>query len=250
MSNKQFISNLSATYADIRKLDVKKINLKGKNILEYINDATFNGDTRDPQLKNDELDIWNAEISINEKGYVEVKPHVHGIKRNEDTNWENVYEGMTESQYNIIKTAVKVIDNEVLGANDEHIMYWQTNGLTDASDSLYYCENLTTFNSGLSSLTYGENMFNRCEKLTSFSADLSSLTDSEGMFASCYSLTTFSSDLPSLTNGKWMFYKSGLETFSSDLSSLTNGYQMFYYCSNLESFNGDLSSLTNGYNMF
>lgn len=36
MSNKQFFNNLSSTYADVRRLDVKKINLKGKNILEYI----------------------------------------------------------------------------------------------------------------------------------------------------------------------------------------------------------------------
>ena len=109
---------LKATKADINKLDAKKMLLNGKNILDYISDSEFNSyDTRDPQLKNDELDIWNTEISLSEEGHIEVKPHVHSVKYDE-------FEGITGTQVSNIKTAVKVIDNEVLGANDEHIMYW------------------------------------------------------------------------------------------------------------------------------
>jgi hypothetical protein len=125
MSNKQFISNLSATYADIRKLDVKKINLKGKNILEYIKEnSTVILDERGT-LANDELDIWNSYVTKDENGNViinrDAKPHVHGVKMGEiQVN----YEGITRSQLETLNTAVKVIDNEVLGANDEHIMYW------------------------------------------------------------------------------------------------------------------------------
>jgi hypothetical protein len=59
MSNKQFISNLSSTYADVRKLDVKKINLKGKNILEYIKESVptikYSKDTRATVTEND---LW------------------------------------------------------------------------------------------------------------------------------------------------------------------------------------------------
>jgi uncharacterized protein YmfQ (DUF2313 family) len=69
---------LKATVADIRNLDAKKISLDGKNILDYISDSAFNSyDTRDPQLKNDELDIWNTAISLSEEGHIEVKPFSH-----------------------------------------------------------------------------------------------------------------------------------------------------------------------------
>ena len=162
MSNKQFISNLSATYADIRKLDVKKINLKGKNILEYIDESkTIILDERGT-LANDELDVWNSYITKDENGNVIVnrnaKPKEHSVKRNNESN-EIVYEGITESQVNTLKTAVKVIDNEVLGANDEHIMYWQSNGLTNGYMMFEYNYQLESFNSDLSSLTDGTSMF-------------------------------------------------------------------------------------------
>jgi hypothetical protein len=97
---------LKATKADINRLDAKKLSLNGKNILDYIN----NYDTRDPQLKNDELDIWNTEISISDNGHIEVKPFEH--------------DSLSSEQKTTIKSAVKVIDNEVLGADDEHLMYW------------------------------------------------------------------------------------------------------------------------------
>ena len=51
-------ASLKATTADIRRLNSKEISLNGKNILDYISDSEFDSyDTRDPQLKNDELDI-------------------------------------------------------------------------------------------------------------------------------------------------------------------------------------------------
>jgi hypothetical protein len=78
-------------------------------------------------LKNDELDIWNSAISLSDNGCIEVKPHVHSITGyfNPSKN-EHIctFEGITEDQAATIKTAVKVIDKEVLGNNDEHIMYW------------------------------------------------------------------------------------------------------------------------------
>ena len=216
---------LNAVTVDTRILDSKKIILNGKNILDYISDSEFNSyDTRDPQLKNDELDVWNTAISLSDNGHIEVKPHVHGIKYNEETNWETVYEGITESQVNTLKTAVKVIDNEVFGANDEHIMYWQTDGLTDVMSMFAGCDNLTTFTSDLSSLTNGSAMFAVCTNLESFSSDISSLTNGGNMFHNCFNLTSFTTDLSSLTNGRMMFnYCSQLTSFSSDLSSLEDG---------------------------
>ena len=134
---------LKATKADINKLDAKKMLLNGKNILDYISDSEFDSyDTRDPQLKNDELDIWNTAISLSDNGHIEVKP------------FEHTDATISSTQRTTLKSAAKVIDNEVLVANNEHLMYWQSDGLTN-----------------------GYAMFSRCTNLSSFSSDLSSLTD-------------------------------------------------------------------------
>ena len=247
-------ANLRATKGDFSKIDAKQIILNGKNILDYISDSEFDSyDTRDPQLKNDELDVWNTAISLSDNGHIEVKPNEHSVELTFDSSkgqFIHTYKGITESQANTIKTAVKVVDNEVLGANDEHIMYWQTDGLTDGYKMFNNCTNLTSFSSDLSSLTDGEGMFKDCSNLTSFTSDLSSLTNGSQMFYNCSNLTSFTSDLSSLTNGYGMFGMCGLTSFSSDLSNLTEGRMMFMVCINLTSFNSDLSKLTNGYSMF
>lgn len=122
MSNKQFISNLSSTYADVRKLDVKKINLKGKNILEYIDENKTNVLDERGTNADDELDIWNSYITKDEEGNVVVDmtptPKEHDIHT------------ITDEQLSTIRSCSKVINNEVLDANDNHLMYWQTDGLT------------------------------------------------------------------------------------------------------------------------
>ena len=83
--------SLKATIADVRNLAAKKLTLNGKNILDYISESGFDSyDTRDPQLKNDELDIWNTEISLSEEGHIEVKSFVHGINYVKENNSWNV----------------------------------------------------------------------------------------------------------------------------------------------------------------
>ena len=241
-------ASLKATLADIRNLDAKQIKLKDKNILDYIKEAEFDSyDTRDPQLKNDELDIWNTEISLSDNGHIEVKPHVHGIKY----YMGYIYEGVAESQVDTLKTAVKVIDNEVLGADDAHLMYWQSDGLTSSTCMFYQCENLTSFSSDLSNLTEGVAMFEGCYNLTSFSSDLSNLTEGDSMFFECSNLTSLSIDLPNLSMSYKMFSEcSKLTSFKGDLSSLTDGESMFQGCTNLTSFSSDLSNLIYGDVMF
>ena len=192
MSNKQFFNNLSSTYADVRRLDVKKINLKGKNILEYIKEnKTVILDERGTKA-DDELDIWNSYVTTDENGNVIIN---RSAKPKEHT-----YEEMTDEQKELLlNSAAKVIDNEVLDTNGNHLMYWQTDGLTnalyevdkdddgeyDAEMSVFYNydyandylsnSNLTTFSSDLSSLTEGVDMFMYCSNLTSFNSNLSSL---------------------------------------------------------------------------
>jgi hypothetical protein len=211
---------LRATKADINKLDTKRMLLNGKNILDYISDSEFNSyDTRDPQLKNDELDIWNTEISLSGNGHIEVKP----LEHTKDT--------ISSTQSTTIKSAVKVIDNKALDADDAHLMYWQTDGLTNGSNMFRQCSNLTSFTSDLSSLTDGSYMFRQCSNLTSFNSELPSLTSGNNMFMVCPKLTLFTSDLPSLTNGQQMFGGcSNLTSFNSNLSSLDNGGGMFNNC--------------------
>ena len=252
MSEKQFINDLSATYADIRRLDVKKINLKGKNILEYIKEnSTIILDERGTKA-DDELDVWNSYVTKDENGNVIInknaKPKEHSVKLNVETN-KFVYEGITESQVNTLKTAVKVIDNEVLGTNDENIMYWQSNGLTDGKEMFIICTNLTSFSSDLSSLADGEAMFCECTNLTSFTSDLSSLTNGNMMFLGCENLTSFTSDLSSLISASFMFDSCPLTAFNSDLLSLTDGSSMFSN-TNLTSFSSDLPRLIDGNWMF
>jgi hypothetical protein len=264
MSNKQFFNNLSSTYADVRKLDVKKINLKGKNILEYIKEnKTVILDERGTKA-DDELDIWNSYVTTDENGNV--------IINRDAKPFEHAHDTISSIQSTTIKSAVKVIDNEVLGANDEHIMYWQTDGLTNgesifgnanivtfdsdmpsltiANYMFTYTPSLTSFNGDLSSLVEGNDMFFVSE-LTSFTSDLSSLQKGNNMFSECYNLTDFKcKNLDSLTHGSGMFAYTNITSFEMNLSSLVEGNDMFTNCENLSSFNGDLSSLVKGNDMF
>ena len=249
---------LKATKADIRNLNAQEIKLKDKNILDYIKDSEFDSyDTRDPQLKNDELDIWNTAISLSDNGHIEVKPHVHSISLDLDT-YETTVEGITESQYKTLETAIKIIDNEVLGANDEHIMYWQTDGLTRGDGLFIESTNEVSwevFNSDLSNLESGYLMFVSCPSLTSFSSNLPSLIDGTYMFELCNNLQSFDIDLPNLTIGDSMFYDcSKLTSFTGDLSKLISGKEMFRQInptvSKMVTFNSDLSSLKDGSHMF
>ena len=155
MSDKQFISNLSSTYADVRKLDVKKINLKGKNILEYISENKTNVLDERGINADDELDIWNSYITKDEEGNV--------IVDMTPTPKEHTLGSITNNQKSTLYRVAKIINNEVLDANGNHLMYWQTDGLTDASDfrndGRPLLGTIINFESDLSSLTNGDSMF-------------------------------------------------------------------------------------------
>lgn len=257
---------LKATKADINKIDAKKMLLNGKNILDYISDSEFNSyDTRDPQLKNDELDIWNTAISLSEEGHIEVKPKEHS------------YKTIPITTLHMFKNVVTIRNNEVFDGDNNHVMYWQTDGLTDGTYIFGLSDgapvsNIVTFDSDMPSLTNGNNMFSYTPYLVSFNGDLSSLVEGEdmfhlslfnsftsdlsslqngnGMFAECENLTVFKcNNLDSLTDGVSMFAYSTINSFDMNLSSLQNGNGMFLCCP-LATFNGDLSSLENGKQMF
>ena len=260
MSNKQFISNLSATYADVRKLDVKKINLKGKNILDYIKDATptikHANDTR-TTITDD--DLWGQWIETLEDGQVIVHDDwVTNPNASIGYAWNEEITKVEDNKAYVGDTFYANIQTDKI--KDGHRMFRLCSNLTtfnsDLSslidgDIMFYQTNLSEFTTDLSSLTNGWSMFFGCSNLESFTSNLSSLTNGYNMFAGCSNLSEFTVDLSSLQNGHLMFYYcSNLESFTSNLSSLTDGVQMFFGCSKLTTFTSDLNSLTNGYQMF
>ena len=133
---------------------------------------------------------------------------------------------------NIVRTAKRVVDNELYDAEGSLIGIWDSSSLEVGGifnegamklDGLF-CNmtivgtvrgfTLSEFDSDLSSLRDGSAMFAACNNLTSFSSDLSNLMNGTGMFASCVNLNSFSSDLSSLTDGISMFYDCKLDTAS------------------------------------
>ena len=238
-------ATLKAIKADVRNLDAKKINLKGKDILEYINEATptikHANDTRETVTEND---LWGQYIETKSDGTIIV--HDDWVTNPGASNYSPWHESITNVEDNKAYTSSGFYANI------------QTEKIKDGEYMFYFCSNLTSFNSDLSSLTNGYSMFYKCSNLTSFSSDsigspvkLSSLTNGNSMFSYCSNLTSFTSDLSSMTNGSWMFNScTNLTSFTSDLSSMTNGSSMFNKCSNLTSFSSNLSSLTSCYDMF
>lgn len=143
-------ASLRATQADVRTLDTKKLFIDGVNI----NDLIKNGqvtilDDRGTDA-DDELDIWRSNISTDEDGNVIVREYPQKF---EISIWN-----MTETQKSTLKSAVKVENNQVLDINNKHLMFFETNALTDGEE-MFSGTSLTSFNGDLSSLVNGYYMF-------------------------------------------------------------------------------------------
>ena len=228
-------ASLKATKADVNSLNTKKIKVNGKDVATSVKHPD---DTREVITEND---LWGSWAEITKDG--EIVFH-----EDEVTNPNKNNNNPMLSMWN--RSITKVVDNKAYIGNTLYANI-QTEKIDHGEGLFYNCDELTTFDSDLSSLKSAVNMFSYSEKLSEFTSDLSSLTNGYWMFNQCKNLTSFTIDLSSLTNGNSMFYYcSKITTFNSDLSSLTNGYYMFYGCNNLTTFNSDLSSLTNAYYMF
>ena len=275
MSNKQFFNNLSATYADVRRLDAKKINLKGKNILNYIEESkTEVKDLR--QGKVSTLDIWRNGVQTESDGSITVYP----IGYNKIN-----FDELTEEQKSHYKTNISRVEDYIcydesgeischfdtsslISCTNTLIMfnppnqyhdepYFEEVGTSDGSREKFGLfelnENLTRFDSDLSNLENGSYFFYKCPNLTSFTSDLSSLVYGFNMFDYCEKLDIFNCNtLKELKAGVCMFYGcSNLKSFKADLNNLIDGQFMFEECTNLESFEtNNLNSLGNGNCMF
>ena len=253
--------SLKATIADIRNLDAKKINLKGKDILEHIKESVptikHSQDTRETVTEDD---LWGQWAETKSDGTIIVHDNwVTNPNASSSSAWNTSITKVEDNKsytssgfYANIQTE-KIKDGKGMFSSCKNLTTFSSNllNLMNGYGMFYYCSNLTSFSSDLSSLTDGYNMFYYCSNLTSFSTNLSRLTDGGNMFFGCTNLTSFSSDMPSLTDGSSMFYGcKNLKSFSSDLSSLMGGFCMFQNCSGLNIFSSDLPSLTDGSSMF
>ena len=186
-------ASLKATIADIRNLDAKQIDaenikLKGKNILEYIDenvpDITYTKDTRTTTYPKD---LWGEWVETKDDGTIVIHDdYLSNPNSSSNTNWrwlESVRAVQDNKAYSGIDTDE---DGHFTGVNGHTVIAnIQTNRIKD-----------------------GTKMFSGAQMLP-------------------FTFFSFIGDLSSLTNGTNMFYNSALESFSGDLSSLTNGFGMF-----------------------
>ena len=260
-------ASIKATIGKFRKLDTDKLTIKGQDISELVGSGSVTikhaQDTRTTVTQND---LWGQWIETLDDGTVIIHDDEVVNPNGSSSAWND---------------SITKVENNKAYVGEDLFANIQTEKIKNGQYSFYYCKQLASFNSNLSSLTNGYRMFYGDENLTTFTSDLSSLTNSYEMLAECDNLTTFTSNLSSLTNGyrmfytcidltnfasdssgspvnlnslthgKQMFYKCWkLKSFNSNLNSLTNGNEMFFQCINLTTFNSNLSSLTNGYDMF
>ena len=258
-------ASLRATIADVRVLDAKKMNLDGKNILEYIEESvptiTHSQDTRETVYEND---LWGQWVETKDDGTIVIhddylsnpngsSPWLSNVTKVEDNKAYNGDTVIANIQTEKIKDGTYIFVGDPITYCPLVSFIGDLSSLVNGS-YMFYCSLLESFygdSSGspvnLSSLMNGYSMF-AGTSLTSFNSDLSSLTNGYNMFYDT-PLTSFNSDLSNLTNGSYMFYKTSLTSFNSDLSSLVDGKDMFLNAA-LTSFSGDLSNLVNGYEMF
>jgi hypothetical protein len=195
-----FITNtasLKTTIADVRKLDAKKINtqtifLGGENIRDIIDNATptikHSQDTRETVSEND---LWGQYIETNSDG------------------------------------TIIIHDDEVTNPNGSNA--WNKN-ITKVENDKAYVGDTMWANIKTEKIENGNYMFNECSSLKDFNSDLSSLKNGKNMFYST-DIAEWNTNLPSLIDGSSMFFCcSNLTSFSSNLSSLTNGRDMFNGC--------------------
>ena len=233
-------ASLKTTFADVRKLDVKKIKVNNKDVATSVKHPN---DTREVITEND---LWGSWAEIKDGEIIFHDDEVVNPNASSNDAWNyNISKVENNKAYIRDESYGNIIKDELYGNI-------QTENIKNGHTMFQSCHDMRSFNSDLKSLVHGESMFWRCDSLSSFTSDLNSLTNGESMFSNCWNLTTFHSDLSSLIDGESMFSDCYyLTTFDcDDLSSLTNGDSMFSWCSSLTNFTSDLSSLTNGNNMF
>ena len=270
MTDKQFFNNLSATYADVRKLDVKKINLKGKNILEYIKDATptikHSQDTRETVTEND---IWGTWIETMSDGTIIVhddeviNPNVSSssawntsITKVEDNK---AYIG-DEFYANIQHEKLKNGNSLFSGCSNFDITLANVTintfpNLEDGTCMFKNCSNLTTWICYSNKISTAQSMFEGCGKLSNLNIEFGNIINARGMFSGCSEIVFETNLIPNTNNlqlagGMFRNCPKAFEHFNWKLPKVAGANLMFQNCTSLKSFSSDLPSLIDGQQMF
>ena len=140
-------ASLRATKADVRNLDTKKLFVDGVSITDLIKSGQVKILDDRGTLADDELDIWRSNVSTDEDGNV--------IVREYPQKFEISISDMTATQKSTISSTKKMENNQSLDENGEHIMFFETNALTDGN-GMFANKYILSFNSDLSSLTNGK----------------------------------------------------------------------------------------------
>lgn len=273
MSNKEFINNLSATYADVRRLDAKvvdakKIKLKGKEL----DNITYEGDIYSSY--STPYDLRKGALITNEDGTKTIKDLYCPINIAIENGTFVSHKGWcNEDSAETIKQIVSIKDGAAFDENNNRICIFDSDNLVSvmtnytilpgsvytrlirqyiaslfsrrgdrSSDTIIYENNLKSFKSYLPKLVNGYSMF---------SANT----------GSCELLEEFTSPLPNLQIGAHMFKGTSLKSFNIDMPNLECGYMMFAgyntfegvgvnVSPQFESFSSDLSKLKDGSWMF
>lgn len=268
MSNKQFINDLSATYADVRRLDAKKvsiktlaassINLAGKNILEYLSGATIavkhTNDTRETITENDLWGQWveskDGETIIHD-GFIE-KTWSNSTSWNKNiTKVENNKAYINDAFFANIQTDMLENGDALFGTSN--LSSFNVSALPNlkSANNMFYATKLASYSTSIPELKSGIRMFFNCSSLQTIRCEFPSLENGNNMFEGCSALSTFVTEsLPRLKDATYMFYATKLASFTTAMPELETAEYMFYGGSSLISFTGSMPSLKNARNMF
>lgn len=255
MSEKYYTTKTAALKATV--IDARTINLKDKNILDYINENVPT--VLDGRGENDkDYDLWGSTVKT-EDGVITVShKFVENPNAPKKAKGDITIPEPTKAAEAWNSNITKVVDNKAYTGDSEDSFY--ANIQTDMiqnGNSMFCYSNLTSFDGNLDNLTEAWNMFRNCKDLTSFNVKLPNLTNGWAMF--CDSAVAesfpgsgiFSLEMPSLKWGLSMFFGcTGITTFTSDLSNLISAQRMFQGCTNLAKVDTNLDSLLFSYYAF
>lgn len=247
MSDKYNIetSSLKATIGKFRKLDADSLTIKGQNVSDLVGSGSVTVEhAQDTRRTVTENDLWGQWVEKLDDGTV----ILHDEFLNNQNAPSNIYGIPAKYGEHSWNANITKVQDNVAYVDDELWANVQTDRIVDGSYMFY--ENLSSFDSELSNLNNGQQMFSST-KLKQFKVVMPKLVNGKDMFGDCNNMHTFYSDLSSLVDGYYMFYNTSLSNFISDdgLNNLVNGEYMFGM-TNLSSFYYQLPALTNGRYMF
>lgn len=256
-------ASLRATKADIQSLNTKNIKVNDKDVITAIRFE----DSREIITQHD---LWGtfAEQEGNEivfsNGYIEnpngASPWRPSVIKVEDNKAYDSLDFVCNIETD------KITNGEFMFSNGSKLTEFKSDlsSLEYGNNMFSNNTNLVSFSGDLRNYTGCKNsdtneMFYYCSNLNSFESDLSSLENGYQMFMGCTELNKFETALPKLKVGDSMFMNSGLGkelgalevAFKcEELPLLESGDNMFSGCKELIYFNTNFPKLKSGKMMF